>query len=104
MYSGLLIILLPLTLGYLFRFKNKKILALTHRLLGVMVYIILFLMGITLALLDNISTHLTAIFIYTMVFFCCTFAANLIAYYYWINFFRGKLRNGKPINHSLGSK
>ncbi|WP_406850589.1 lysine exporter LysO family protein [Candidatus Arsenophonus nilaparvatae] len=79
MYSGLLIILLPLTLGYLFRFKNKKILALTHRLLGVMVYIILFLMGITLALLDNISTHLTAIFIYTMVFFCCTFAANLIA-------------------------
>lgn len=44
-----------------------------------MIYIILFLMDITLALLDNISTHLTAIFIYNMVFFCCTFTANLIA-------------------------
>ncbi|HGJ5872889.1 MAG TPA: lysine exporter LysO family protein [Arsenophonus apicola] len=101
MYSGLLIILLPLTVGYLFRFKNKKILAFTHRLLGAMVYIILFLMGITLALLDNISTHLTSIFIYTMVFFCCTFAANLMALFLLDKFLPWKIakrETNKPLS------
>lgn len=42
MYSGLLIILLPLTLGYLIPIKNKKILDIIHRALNSMVYIILF--------------------------------------------------------------
>ncbi|HGJ5920987.1 lysine exporter LysO family protein [Arsenophonus apicola] len=101
MYSGLLIILLPLTVGYLFRFKNKKILAFTHRLLGAMVYIILFLMGITLALLDNISTHLTSIFIYKMVFFCCTFAANLMALFLLDKFLPWKIakrETNKPLS------
>lgn len=100
MYSGLLIILLPLTVGYLFRFKNKKILGFTHRLLGAMVYIILFLMGITLALLDN-STHLTSIFIYTMVFFCCTFAANLMALFLLDKFLPWKIakrETNKPLS------
>ncbi|MDT9587674.1 MAG: lysine exporter LysO family protein [Candidatus Arsenophonus melophagi] len=87
MYSGLFIIFLPLSIGYLFRFKNKKFLAFIHRLLGTMIYIILFLMGIRLALLDNVSTHLTSIFIYGIVFFCCTFAANVIALLFLDKFF-----------------
>lgn len=79
MYSGLLIILLPLTLGYLISIKNKTILNFVHRSLNSMVYIILFLMGITLALLENLSAHLFSILIYAMTFFGCIFSLNLIS-------------------------
>lgn len=79
MYSGLLIILLPLTLGYLISIKNKKILSVVHRSLNSMVYIILFLMGITLALLENLSAHLLSILIYAFTFFVCIFSLNLIS-------------------------
>lgn len=79
MYSGLLIILLPLILGYLIPIKNKVILSAIHRSLNSMVYIILFLMGITLALLENLSVHLVSILIYALTFFACIFSLNLIA-------------------------
>lgn len=79
MYSGLLIILLPLILGYLIPIKNRVILGTIHRSLNSMVYIILFLMGITLALLENLSVHLVSILIYALTFFACIFSLNLIA-------------------------
>lgn len=79
MYSGLLIILLPLILGYLIPIKNRTILGAIHRSLNSMVYIILFLMGITLALLENLSVHLVSILIYALTFFACIFSLNLIA-------------------------
>ncbi|EPG9815190.1 lysine exporter LysO family protein, partial [Providencia stuartii] len=44
-----------------------------------MVYIILFLMGITLALLENLSVHLFSILIYALTFFGCIFSLNLIS-------------------------
>ncbi|MGP1952816.1 MAG: lysine exporter LysO family protein [Arsenophonus sp. ET-KM2-MAG3] len=95
MYSKLFIILLPLILGYLFCFKNKKILIVVDCLLSIMVYIILFLMGITLALLDNINIHLTSIFIYTIVFFLCIFTANLISLLLLDKFFPWKITKYK---------
>lgn len=79
MYSGLLIILLPLILGYLIPIKNKSILHIVHRSLNAMVYVILFLMGITLALLENLSAHLISILIYAITFFGCIFSFNLVA-------------------------
>ncbi len=79
MYSGLLIILLPLTLGYFISIKNKNFLDIVHRLLNSMVYVILFLMGITLALLENLSANLLSILIYALTFFICIFSLNLIA-------------------------
>ncbi|EKT61854.1 lysine exporter LysO family protein [Providencia burhodogranariea] len=79
MYSGLLIILLPLILGYLIPIKNRTILGAIHRSLNSMVYIILFLMGITLALLENLSVHLVSILVYALTFFACIFSLNLIA-------------------------
>ncbi|MFP3014460.1 MAG: lysine exporter LysO family protein [Arsenophonus sp.] len=90
MYSRLLIILLPLTLGYLFYFNNKKILNIIHCLLRSMLYIILFLMGITLSLLDNINTHFSSIFIYAIIFFCFTFTSNVIALFLLDKFFPWK--------------
>ncbi|MDC9580239.1 lysine exporter LysO family protein [Xenorhabdus sp. PR6a] len=79
MYSGLLIILLPLTLGYLIHLNNKTILTLVHQLLSVMVYIILILMGISLATLENLGSNLLSIFLYAATFFLCIFVVNIIA-------------------------
>ena len=79
MYSGLLIILLPLVLGYLIPIKNKNVLHRVHQTLNSMVYVILFLMGITLALLENLSVHLVSILIYALTFFGCIFGMNIIS-------------------------
>ncbi|WP_338882754.1 MULTISPECIES: lysine exporter LysO family protein [Xenorhabdus] len=79
MYSGLLIILLPLTLGYLIHLNHKSMLVLVHQLLNVMVYIILILMGITLAMLENVGSHLLSILLYAITFFLCTFIINMLA-------------------------
>lgn len=78
MLSGLLIILLPLFIGYLIKLNNRPLLQLANRLLSAMVYVILFLMGVSLAMLDNIGENLFSILAYASVFFICTFGANLL--------------------------
>lgn len=78
MLSGLLIILLPLFVGYLIKLNNLPLLKLANRLLSAMVYVILFLMGVSLAMLDNIGENLVSILSYASVFFFCTFGANLL--------------------------
>lgn len=45
MYSGLLIILLPLIIGYLIPLRSKTLIQRINRLLSWMVYVILFLWG-----------------------------------------------------------
>ncbi|PWC25281.1 MULTISPECIES: lysine exporter LysO family protein [Brenneria] len=79
MYSGLLIILLPLMLGYLVPLRAKKVLRSINRLLSWMVYIILFLMGISLAFLDDLGSNLLLIFRYAVVCTLCIVAANIAA-------------------------
>lgn len=81
MYSGLLIILLPLLAGYLVPLRNERLLSAINRLLSGMVYVILFFMGISLAFLDDLSSNLILIFQYTTVFFLCIFCANLLFLY-----------------------
>lgn len=78
MYSGLLIILLPLIAGYLIPLRSKPLIQTINRLLSWMVYVILFFMGISLAFLENLSSNLVLIFQYTGVFFLCIFCANLL--------------------------
>jgi len=79
MYSGLLIILLPLIVGYLIPVKKSSLLHVINRLLSWMVYVILFIMGISLAFLDNLSTNLVLIFKYAGAFFLCIFIVNVVA-------------------------
>lgn len=61
MFSGLLIILLPLVIGYLIPLHRPSALKLIARLLSWIVYVILFFMGISLAFLDNLASNLLAI-------------------------------------------
>ncbi|KEY57754.1 lysine exporter LysO family protein [Serratia sp. DD3] len=78
MYSGLLIILLPLIVGYLVPLRSNTLIQVINRLLGWMVYVILFFMGISLAFLENLAINLVLIFQYTAVFFLCICCANLL--------------------------
>ncbi len=54
MFSGLLIILVPLIVGYLIPLRQQAALKVINQLLSWMVYLILFFMGISLAFLDNL--------------------------------------------------
>lgn len=67
MFSGLLIILVPLIVGYLIPLKQTSLLKLINRLLSWIVYVILFLMGVSLAFLDNLASNLLDIFHYSAV-------------------------------------
>ncbi|QKJ86582.1 hypothetical protein PMPD1_1631 [Paramixta manurensis] len=79
MYSGLLIIILPLIVGYLIPLRQPTLLRLINRLLSGMVYVILFFMGISLAFLDNLSSNLLAIFHYAIVSVIVILGCNLFA-------------------------
>lgn len=79
MYSGLLIILLPLVVGWLLPLRQPVVLRLVNRLLGWMVYIILFFMGISLAFLDNLSRNLVSVFHIALVSALAILLCNLLA-------------------------
>ncbi|MET5962573.1 lysine exporter LysO family protein [Citrobacter amalonaticus] len=79
MFSGLLIILLPLITGYLIPLRHTAALKLINRLLSWMVYLILFFMGISLAFLDNLASNLLAIFHYSAVSITVILLCNIAA-------------------------
>lgn len=79
MFSGLLIILVPLIAGYLIPLRSRPALRLINRLLSWIVYVILFFMGISLAFLDNLASNLLAIFHYSAVTIVVILLCNIIA-------------------------
>ena len=79
MFSGLLIILLPLVAGYLIPLRHPSVLKLITRLLSWIVYVILFFMGISLAFLDNLSSNLLSILHYAVVSVVVILLCNIAA-------------------------
>jgi len=79
MYSGLLIILIPLVAGYLLPRISRAWAHRVDRILSAMVYIILFFMGIGLAFLDNLAANLRLIAWYAGVSAVCILALNSAA-------------------------
>ncbi|MEZ3498067.1 lysine exporter LysO family protein [Pantoea sp. KPR_PJ] len=79
MYSGLVIILLPLIIGWLLPLRQPTVLRIVNRLLGWMVYIILFFMGISLAFLDNLSRNLLSVFHIALISALAILLCNLLA-------------------------
>lgn len=61
MLYGLAIVLIPLFLGYLFIVKNHQIMQIINRIVTICLYLILFVMGISLGQLDDILTKLPKI-------------------------------------------
>lgn len=78
MYSGILIALVPLALGYLIKISQPAKLHTINRSLTLMIYAILFLMGASLAQLDDLGGNVQSIGHYTLVLFICTFGVNFL--------------------------
>jgi len=79
MFSGLLIILLPLIVGYLIPLRHESALKFINRFLSWIVYVILFFMGISLAFLDNLATNLLSILHYSAVTVVVILLCNIAA-------------------------
>ncbi|MCG7497061.1 lysine exporter LysO family protein [Vibrio sp. Of7-15] len=77
MFSGMLYIFLPLVIGYLIPIKNETILHQVNAQTSRLVLVILGLMGLSLAGLDNLSQNLNQILVYTATFFLSISACNL---------------------------
>lgn len=82
MFSGLLIILLPLIVGYLIPLRRETALRLINRFLSWIVYVILFFMGISLAFLDNLSANLLSILHYSVVTVVVILLCNIAALFW----------------------
>lgn len=77
MFSGMIFIFTPLVVGYLFSISNKSLLDTINKYTSYLVYVILSLMGLSLAALDNLSSNLQTILTYTGTFFFIISACNL---------------------------
>ncbi|HIF9080696.1 TPA: lysine exporter LysO family protein [Photobacterium damselae] len=79
MFSGMLFIFLPLIIGYLIPIKNASLLNHINVLTSRLVLVILALMGLSLANLDNLSQNLEQILLYAGTFFIAISLCNLVA-------------------------
>lgn len=79
MLSGLLIVLLPLVLGYLVPVRSPDVLAVINRGVSASVYVILLLMGISLAGLDELGRELSRMGGQALTLFTVITACNLLA-------------------------
>ncbi|NOH50608.1 lysine exporter LysO family protein [Vibrio rotiferianus] len=79
MFSGMLFIFAPLVVGYLIPISQASLLARINTATSNLIYVILALMGLSLAALDNLSTNLQSILLYAGTFFVCLSTCNLLA-------------------------
>ncbi|MFA0566919.1 lysine exporter LysO family protein [Vibrio kagoshimensis] len=79
MFTGMIFIFAPLIVGYLFSISNAKVLETVNRATSQLIYVILGLMGLSLAALDNLGSNLQTILLYTFTFFICLSTCNLLA-------------------------
>ncbi|MEZ8965047.1 hypothetical protein BCS96_09290 [Vibrio breoganii] len=79
MFSGLLFIFIPLIVGYLISVKNSRILDKINQFCSHTVLFILFLMGLSIAGMDNLGGNIKQILTVTACFFVSMSVFNLIA-------------------------
>ena len=68
MLESLLIILVPMVIGYAVKIKETKILQQFGKITMLLLYMILFIMGVSLGQLDNLAQQLPQIGIYALTF------------------------------------
>jgi uncharacterized membrane protein YbjE (DUF340 family) len=93
MFSGLLLILLPLVLGYLVPIRDKRLQEAINRGVNLSVYAILGLMGVSLTGLENLSEELARMGGQAALLFLVITPVNLIALV-WLSR-RSRLRAGQ---------
>ncbi len=78
MFSGMIFIFAPLVVGYLLSISNASFLTVINKTTSYLVFIILFLMGLSLSALDNLQANLQTIIAITATFFLALGCCNLI--------------------------
>ncbi len=96
MLSGLLIVLLPLMLGYLVPVRHAGVMEAINRGVNASVYIILLLMGIGLAGLDELSRQLSRMGSQALMLFAVITACNLVALW-WLSCRLGLSLSPSPV-------
>ncbi|WP_148252988.1 lysine exporter LysO family protein [Aidingimonas lacisalsi] len=84
MLSGLLIVLLPLILGYLVPVRHPDVMAAINRAVNASIYLILWLMGVSLAGMEDLSSQLSRMGGQALTLFLLTTVSNLIALW-WLS-------------------
>ena len=79
MPTGMLFIFAPLLVGYLIQTSNTAFLSGVNRTTNYLIVVILALMGLSLASLDNLGQNLQLILQYVVVFSVCIGLSNLAA-------------------------
>ncbi|MBB3141819.1 lysine exporter LysO family protein [Halomonas organivorans] len=79
MLTGLLIVLLPLILGYLVRIRHDGVMAWINRGVNASIYAILLLMGVSLAGLDDLGGQFARLGSQALILLAMTSACNLVA-------------------------
>ncbi|WP_439241740.1 lysine exporter LysO family protein [Lonepinella sp. BR2474] len=93
MLEGLLIVLIPMLLGYLIKSKNHAFLTAVNRIVMLLLYVILFVMGVSLGQLEDVAHKLPVIGFSAFTFSICIITCNIIGL---VSF--DKL-NPKPLKH-----
>ncbi|MEZ9229944.1 lysine exporter LysO family protein [Vibrio amylolyticus] len=77
MFSGMIFIFAPLVVGYFISISKPNTLNYINKTTSYLIYVILFLMGLSLAALDNLGQNLQLIIKFTATFFVLIGACNL---------------------------
>lgn len=77
MFSGMIFIFAPLVVGYFIAISKPSTLNYINKMTSYLIYVILFLMGLSLAALDNLGQNLQLIIKFTATFFVVISACNL---------------------------
>ena len=78
MFNGLLIVLGPMFLGYLIKTKNNALLHRINQIVMILLYVILFVMGVSLGQLDDLADMLPIIAISALTFAVIIQSLNVI--------------------------
>lgn len=78
MFNGLLIVLGPMFLGYLIKTKNNALLHRINQIVMILLYVILFVMGVSLGQLDDLADTLPIIAISALTFAVIIQSLNVI--------------------------
>ncbi|MDA0117943.1 lysine exporter LysO family protein [Vibrio sp. T11.5] len=79
MFSGMIFIFAPLVVGYMISISKPSVLDKINATTSNLIYVILALMGLSLAALDNLGQNLQLILQYVAIFFVCISLSNLAA-------------------------
>ncbi|MDO4223375.1 MAG: lysine exporter LysO family protein [Acinetobacter sp.] len=75
--EGLSIVLVPMLLGYALVIKNARYLNYINHIVMLLLYVILFVMGVALGQLDNLASTLPMIAVSALTFSVCIHACNI---------------------------